>query len=342
MSPGTAVCNDALSIRDLLKTHGYRTEVFAEYINPCFKNEVKYFRDLKPSSKDIVLYHYCIGTKEIDNYVNLSGKKTMIYHNITPHGFFEGYSEELVGSLRKARKDLQKLLPITDRAIADSEYSRKELLEAGFKKTAVLPIIVDFEKYAKVPQRRMFEDDLTNFLFVGRLAPNKKIENVIKVFYYYQKCINPKSRLVILGSYREIELRKYYYLLRGLTEKLGLSNVVFTNDVKFEEMVNYYREADLFITMSEHEGFCVPLLESMYFGVPIVAHNATAIPDTLGSAGVLVNQKKYLEIAKIAGQIIENETLRSKIVEGQYKRLKDFSKEKLENQFLAYISEMRN
>lgn len=110
------------------------------------------------------------------------------------------------------------------------------------------------------------DDGYTNFIFVGRVAPNKKQEDVIRAFYCYKKYCNPKSRLFIVGSYNGME--RYYHRLRRYVGALELDNVVFTGHIPFAQILAYYHLADLFLCMSDHEGFCVPLVEAMYFNLP--------------------------------------------------------------------------
>ena len=183
---------------------------------------------------------------------------------------------------------------------------------------------------------REFTDDYINFLFVGRIVPNKRQEDVIRIFYYFNKYINSKSRLFLVGTY--MNMNKYYVRLNELIERLKLKNVYITGHVDFKELLAYYRLADIFISMSEHEGFCVPLIESMYFNIPIVAYNSTAIPIILHDAGILVNKKAYEDIAELVNILICDKTLRAKIIKNQQSRLKYFNKSETEEMLKKYIS----
>ena len=168
-------------------------------------------------------------------------------------------------------KAAKRLAKTADYAIAVSEYNKQDLIRLGFTcDIEVLPILIPFEDYEKKPNAgvlRRYDDDYVNILFTGRIVPNKKQEDVIETFYYYKKYINPKSRLILAGSY--VDVGKYHEKLELFARKLGLADVIFTGQIRFDEILAYYRLADVFLCMSEHEGFCVPLVEAMYFDVPM-------------------------------------------------------------------------
>ena len=129
---------------------------------------------------------------------------------------------------------------------------------------------------------KLYDDDYVNILFTGRVVPNKKQEDVIEAFYYYKRFIQPKSRLILVGSFAGID--KYHDQLEAYVNKLGLEDVIFTGQIKFDEILAYYQLADLFLCMSEHEGFCVPIVEAMYFNVPVIARDTSAIAWTLAGS----------------------------------------------------------
>ena len=153
----------------------------------------------------------------------------------------------------------------------------------------------------------------------------------------YQKYYNSKARLFLVGSYNGMEL--YYQRLKEYVKRLNLKNVYFTGHIKFDEILAYYSVADLFLCMSEHEGFCVPVVEAMKFGVPIVAYDSSAVGDTLGGAGILLADKNPLETAGMMCYVMEHPEMRNEIKKAQETRLQDFAHSKIENQFLEYLSE---
>jgi len=340
---GDAVGNEVLEIRAVLNSWGYDSDIYAAHVHPKLcgvaKNYTKYKKNSSPNN--ILIFHFAIGS-EVSKFVkNLPDKKIIIYHNITPSKFFLGYDDNLAHLVRCGREELAAFPKTTELALGVSEYNRKELVELGFKKTGVLPIILDFDKYAQEPDRKIldkFADNNTNILFVGRISPNKKQTDIIKMFCYYNKFIDPNSRLFLVGSYTGTE--SYYNYIQRLIIRLDLENVYITGRVDFKELLAYYRLADIFISMSEHEGFCVPLLECMYFNVPIMAYNSSAIPYTLNGAGILFNKKNYDEIAELAHIIINDGSFREKIIKKQRIRLKDFERSKIEEILKKYITEV--
>ena len=230
-----------------------------------------------------------------------------------------------------------------DYCLADSEFNKQDLEEMGYKcKIDVLPILIPFEDYRREPDkeivRQYTDDSYTNILFTGRIAPNKCHEDIIAAFYQYHKHYNEKSRLILVGNYEG--MGKYYEKLRSYTRQLNIEKeVVFTGHIRFDEILAYYHVADIFLCMSEHEGFCVPLVESMFFNIPIVAYASSAIPDTLGGSGFLLKEKNPLETAGAINYILENDEVKNAILERQQERLKDFDHDVIEKQFLCYLRE---
>jgi L-malate glycosyltransferase len=202
--------------------------------------------------------------------------------------------------------------------LGDSEYNRRELQDAGFARTAVLPIVLDFEAYRRPPSpvvRRLYRDGRTNILFVGRIIPNKKIDDLIRVFAYYQRYVDPQSRLLLVGDHRGHE--HYLDRLSEMVRELRLDEVVFTGHADDDEIVAYYQAADLFLCLSEHEGFCVPLQEAMHFGVPVVAYDAGAVKETLHRGGVLLREKRPEVVAELLRDVLTEPTLRTAVMSTQ-------------------------
>jgi len=344
LSYGDAASNHAIEIMGILRGSGFSSNIYAKYIHPKVSTFAKPLDMYKKNAANIVIYHLSLAGLDVSDFVRrLPDKKVLIYHNVTPHHYFKGINDTLYDLCKRGREELKLFDEITKLALGVSEYSRRELEQYGFKDTGVLPIILDYTKYAIPPDEKTMRayatSDYVNLLFVGRIAPNKRIDDLIKIFYYHKK-INLKSRLFIVGSYEGME--NHFARLQELVKKLGLTDVVFTGLVSFEELIAYYRMADVFICMSEHEGFCVPLLESMYFHIPIIAYNATAVPYTLANCGVLVNEKRYDEIAEMVQLLITDKGLRKRILEVQNERLKDFEWPKLGEQLRKYIEQLNN
>lgn len=338
---GDAIGNETLALKEVIKKQGYSTGIYAENIDPRIKDkEVKYLRDLpKLDEKDVIIYHLAIKTDLNYKLKDYPGKKIIIYHNITPPKFFAGYSDDSKKNCEEGLREAEFLGKYADYCLADSSYNKQDLINMGYKcDIDVLPLLISFDDYEKAPSKKIlsrFDDDYVNILFTGRIAPNKKQEDIIEAFYYYNKYINPKSRLFLVGSYGGME--KYYYKLQQYVKELGVKNVHFTGHIKFNEILAYFRIADLFLCMSEHEGFCVPLAEAMYFNIPIVAYDSSAIPDTLGGSGFLLKEKNPKETAGVIHRILTDDKLKNDILHNQQIRFKDFQHEKVEEQFVKYL-----
>lgn len=341
---GDAVGNDTRALKDALVSAGYDTEIYAAVIDERLpKGTAKQFDMLeKLEDEDIVIYHLSTGHPINYEIEKLGGKKVILYHNITPPHFFKKYNSEAMDSCRRGLEAARRLAKIADYAIADSEFNKQDLISYGFTcDIDVLPILIPFEDYEKKPSERVlkkYEDDYANILFTGRVVPNKKHEDLIEAFYYYKKYINPKSRLIFVGSYAGID--RYQEQLEEYARQLELEDVIFTGHIKFDEILAYYKLADLFLCMSEHEGFCVPLIEAMCFDVPVVARDTTAIAGTLGGSGMLLSDNDPFVAAEMINRILTDTALREKIVANQRIRLRDFDNKKVKEQFLAIIEKI--
>lgn len=340
MAPGDAVSNHALEIQSSLKKWGVASEIYSpvQHVSPECRTLCKSYRDFaaRNGAEPTLIYHFSIGS-ELSGFVpHLKGRKVMVYHNITPHTYFLNFSNEKSLAAYAGREQLRELSGSFDLALGDSDFNRKELETLGFKNTAVLPLFTqgrDWGEPAADAESR--EDGFVNLLFVGRFVPNKKIEDIIKTFFFYQKTIYQKSRLHLVGPTRGFERYKAY--LEYLADSLGVENVIFTGRVSDEERNKLYRQADCFLCLSEHEGFCMPLLEAMHFGVPVIGYDAAAVPETLGGAGILVKDKNYPAIAELIHRIVESKELRQSVIDRQYQRLKDFSRDKTEQKLKEYL-----
>ena len=340
LSYGDAIGNEAIAISEVIQDMGYQTKIYASYIDPRISEGVDYIEQIKVKEDDVVIYHKAIGTYVTDIFAELNCHKIMLYHNITPAEFMKEYNRKTTKLLVQGRVQLEAIKDKVEYCLSTSDYNKKELIEYGYReeKIDVLPLVIKFEDYEKVPNQEIidqYKDGNTNILFVGRLSPNKKQEDVIKAFYYYKTQIDPKARLFLVGSYGGTE--KYYAKLRGFVADLKLKDVYFTGHIPFQDILAYYKIADVFLCMSEHEGFCVPLVESMYFNVPIIAYDSTAISGTLNGSGILVKEKDYSQIADEIHRLVKDCTLRKEILDKQRQVLEGYSEAKTKALFKEYI-----
>lgn len=341
---GDAVGNNCRAIDAILREAGYKTEIYAEYIDPRLPRGTAHrISDIRKLGKrDLQLYH--MSTAGRMDLMSYGGNIVFQYHNITPPHFFEKYDtiaeEECAQGLAEVKSF--KDLPIL--CWTDSDFNRADLINAGYTcPIHTVPILVPFEDYKRAEDQKVMEeydDDYVNFLFVGRVVPNKAFEDVILTFAWYQKHINNKSRLLLVGNTSYME--SYVNKLKKYISYLGVKNVIFPGHISFNEILSYYKLADIFLCMSRHEGFCVPLLEAMYFHIPIIARNTTAIPYTLGNGGVLVDDNDPVTAALLADKIINNSKLRENIIKEQDRRLEDFSHEKIKKQILDEVEALQN
>lgn len=337
ISYGDAVGNDAMALKNAILKMGYKTEIYAENIDEKLpKNTAKYVTKFpKVNENDVVIFHMAIGSNLSWFFGKLKCKKVMVYHNITPPEFFKDYNREVLKLTKEGYKAVQWLSDKVDYCIADSEYNKSELIKMGYKCSIdVLPILIPFDDYRKEPDEKVikkYDDDFVNILFTGRLAPNKCQEDIIRAFAYYKMHYNSMARLILVGS--EGVFVNYRKRLQKYAEVLGADNVIFTGHIKFNQILAFYKVADVFLCQSEHEGFCVPLVESMFFGVPIVAYNSSAVGETMGAGGILLDKKDALETAGVIDYVVKNEDIRAKIKENQKLKLKEFDYNVIEKQF---------
>ena len=342
--PGDAVSNDALALCRLLRRWDANSRIYAERSLPGLpEGMVKDARQL-PSlgEEDVLIYHMSIGSPVSLRIDELRCRKVMVYHNITPPRYFAPYSAEYTRACREGYAELERMREWFDYAIADSDFNRQGLRQAGYTcPIDVCPVLVPLEDYAAPADERTLKkygDGRTNILFVGRVAPNKKFEDVVRAFACYRERFDPTARLILAGA--DDALPAYTNRLRAYIARLGGEGIELTGKVAFEELLALYRTAHVFLCMSEHEGFCVPLAEAMYFDVPIVARAATAVPDTLGGSGVLLPDGDAERAAEAMDGLRRDGAYREEVLRGQRLRLRDFAWDRIFGQDRALFAEV--
>jgi len=330
---GDAIGHEVLGIQRVLRSAGYESEIFVETADHRLEELTRDYRELVDYSSpdNLLIHHFSLGSKASRTAYALPDRMALIYHNITPPEYFIGVNRQLARQCFRGRRELRVYTDRCELALGDSEFNRQDLESLGFPRTAVLPVVPDFSHLDRPPNRlvaHQFDDEWTNILFVGRVIANKKIEDLIRFFHAYHTLFNPRSRLLIVGAFGGFE--RYLASLQQLSTSLGLSNVHLTGQVSDEELVAYYEIADLFLCASEHEGFCVPLVEAFYKQVPVLAYAATAVPATMDGAGVLYDDKDPRVVAALMDGILGNCALQDAIVAAQLEavarlRAKDFA-----------------
>jgi glycosyltransferase involved in cell wall biosynthesis len=326
LSYGDAIGNEALAIQKHLRAAGFASDIFAEKVHPRVAHLARpLWEYAQVSAPDTVcLFHFSIGSAAGRLIHHAPDRLVAIYHNITPARFFLGFHPHLAGLCHHGRRELEAFADRTELGLGDSEFNRRELEAAGFRKTAVLPIVLDLSKYdapGSPVVDRQYRDARTNLLFVGRIIPNKKIEDLIRVFAAYQRYVNPVSRLLLVGDTRGHE--RYLERLLEMVDYLRLDEVVFTGQVDDDDLQSYYRAADLFLCLSEHEGFCVPLQEAMVHGVPVMAYDAGAVRETLHGGGILLHDKRPEVVAELVHRVLTEDGLRRGVLATQDRAVRE-------------------
>jgi glycosyltransferase involved in cell wall biosynthesis len=326
---GDAIGGSARHIRDLLRGMGHRSELYALTIDDELRGEVLPFSDPASHAGDITIFHYALPSPMTDAFGRLlHGGRILQYHNVTPAHFFAPYDPPLFRLATLARQELAGLVGRVDLALGVSDYNRRELEALGFAPTGVLPLAVDTaritRRVARPALERILDDEFVNFLFVGRIAPNKAIEDHIRLAEHYKRYVDAHYRFIFVGRYDAVP--RYYSTIRALMSEYRMLNerFVFTGPVPDEDLAIYYRHAAVYLSLSEHEGFCAPLVEAMAADVPILAYAAAAVPETLGGAGLQFAPKDLEYAAELAGALAFDDDLRSRIIAGQRRRLADF------------------
>ncbi|HEY4283918.1 MAG TPA: glycosyltransferase family 4 protein, partial [Chthoniobacterales bacterium] len=331
LSYGDAISNQALFIRDTLRAEGHPSNIYVRKPGPGVEHECFTFSESAIPESAAIIYHHSIGTDLTEHLVKHPGPTFLIYHNITPETFFEPYRADFAQLLRAGRDEMRDLAGYFPDSAGDSAFNRDELSACGFQNPSVLPIAVDPARWRFAPDVEIMsklQDGETNILFVGRMAPNKKQDDLIEAFEIY-RAADPSARLILVGPTHETD--PYVIYIRQLIANRGLEeSVIVAGAVEDRQLAAYYHSADLFWSMSEHEGFGVPLVEAMWFDVPVLAFKCTAVPETLGEAGLMVTSKSSVETsAALAHLLIKDAPLREKVINAQRRRREAFLPEQV-------------
>ena len=271
---GDAVGDHARRLRDIFRSWGHESEIYALTIDAGLESETRVWGNLASRSGDVTILHFAVPSPMTAAFKTLPGTRVLYYHNVTPARFFAPFDAGICRMAAAGRRDLETLAGHTDLALAVSAFNRQDLDELGFSPTAVLPIPVDIERLRsarRVPAiEATLQDGLVNILFVGRIAPNKKIEDHIRLAEQYKRYVDIYYRFIFVGKYDAVP--RYYSAVRALIAEYQMlpERFWFTGPVPDEELAAYYRNAHAYVSLSEHEGFCVPLVEAMGMDVPVL------------------------------------------------------------------------
>jgi len=317
---GDAIGNEVLGINRALRNAGYESEIIVETFDRRLEDLTVDYRDMvgEVGEDDLLIHHFSLGSRASRTVFAMPARMMLIYHNITPPEYFLGVHEQLVRQCYHGRRELLPYRSRCDLALGDSAFNRDELDALGFSPTDVLPVVPDFSHLDCPPAPALLQscdDDWTNILFVGRLIPNKRPDNLIRYFHAYKSLYNPRARLLLAGSFGGFEV--YYAQLQSLVARLGVQDVHILGHISNEELTALYDVADLFLCASEHEGFCVPIMEAFYKQVPVIARAATAVPATMDGGGVLYETTDPRRVAALMHAVVSSPAVEDEIVARQ-------------------------
>ena len=330
-----------------LRAAGWESEIFYDDAQAAVKKLGRHFstwdRAVDGRNGDAwVLFQLSTGSRMTPFLLDQDMPFGVYFHNITPPLFFERWEPGAAENLRTALGEMRRLAPTARFAIANSTFSAGDLDAAGFSPTAVSPVLLDPKELAGAPNERLLqrlrretEAGGTRWLFIGRAAPNKCQHDVIAAFAAYREVYDPQARLTLVGGRTS---NVYYRSLELLADELGVGAAVdLTDTISHEEKLACYRAADVFVCLSEHEGFKVPLVEAMHFGIPVVAYASSAVPETVADAGLLLGDKDPFVVATAVDRVLRDDALRTELVEAGRRRADDFSLERTSAQLLELL-----
>jgi glycosyltransferase involved in cell wall biosynthesis len=345
LSWGDATSNHTRLLRELLCSWGICSEIYVRDCDPRLSRECYPLEECHPESDDWLIYQYSLDSPLTDFALAHAEQTYLSYHNITPPSFFTTIDPAFAKRLQRAVSDLERMRNLAG-AVSVSHFNCEQLEALGFTPVYYVPLLFFLDELQTSASgsrgRKLYgrlHDGLQNIIFVGRVAPNKRFEHLIYAFHYYQRLIEPASRLLLVGVSPHNVYQAY---LDMLVNDLNLTGrVMFTGRVPFNAGFGaFYQAADAFLCLSEHDGFCVPLVESMYFDLPIIAYSAAAVPETLGDAGILVTEKRYDVIGELIYNLVNNQVLRQQIVQKQRERLADFQRGTVESQIKDWVESL--
>lgn len=338
---GDAISLEAVAIRDVCRALGVASEIYAPMENVAADGRplVRPLEECRPAAGELLIYHYSIQSRATDVFRRSPARKAMIYHNITPAEFFRGFDERVVRQLEEGRRDLGAVVALADAVWADSAFNAAEVAALGARNVKVLPLVFSsgaFDVPADPVVRQGLSGPSKKILFVGRMAPNKCVEELIEAFAWYHKRIERRSDLILVGSERSCP--RYFAMLRMFAAELDLTSVSFVRYASPAGLVAYYEAADLFATTSRHEGYCLPVVEAMYKGVPVLARSVGGVPEAMDGAGATFDEASPQELACLMQRMISDSGLRGEVLASQQARIRRLRDRPVRQEFEALLS----
>jgi glycosyltransferase involved in cell wall biosynthesis len=327
-APRDAIGNHTLQVQDVLRGLGLASEIYVADARPEVAHLSRPYRDLGEAADTWLLYQSSTGSPMADWLLGRPEPKLVNYHNITPASVFAPWEPHVGVELQAGRRQLADLAAVTELAVADSTYNERELIALGYRKTTVVPILLDTSTFdhavdeAALDRLRAEAAGGATWLFVGRIAPNKAQHDLVKAFAVYRRVYDDRARLRLVGG---ASSHRYLTALQAYVDELGLAHAVdLPGDVPDGVLGAHYRAADVYVSASDHEGFGVPLVEAMYHGVPVVAYGSTAVPETLGDGGLCLADKSPSALATAVHRVCRDAAVRAALVAAGHRRVAQF------------------
>ncbi|MBP7738456.1 MAG: glycosyltransferase [Spirochaetes bacterium] len=348
-----AVGNDIIQSYHFLKKRGFTVYLYAERCDDELKEVVvdqERLFELIQTKDNLMIFHHAyiwdFGETIIDRARCMI---VMKYHNITPPEFFTPYSVELYNNTKKGREQTRRLIGKGkfDWYAADSKYNQLDLIDnygIDPTKSSIVPPLHRVNDFSLVELKRVIqkEKDTVYVLFVGRFAPNKGHVHLVKTIYEYTRLYDARIVLNIVGSVSD-SLRSYYDEIADMIAQYGLTDIIkIHNYVSFEDLYSYYKSSDLFLLMSEHEGFCVPIIESQYNGLPVIAWNTSVISDTLGQGQVAIDELDYGLFAGAIRRVATDTNLRGALIGNGINNYRNYENDRIGPQLVEMIEDIRS
>lgn len=329
---GDAISSEMVSIASLLRSNGISGKIFADNIGYDPTSEASAGLPIL-NSQDILIYHYSIDSNLQGKLNNLKCRKWFVYHNVTPSQYFEPYDLKFSYLLREGRSQLKKMSNQFEKRFAVSKYNTLELKNLGWQGVETIPLHLRQLSSSK----EFHSNKRNNFISVGRIAPNKRQDDLIRFMKVWKDLGLPKKKLTLIG-FCNPSLTEYKSLLEFMIRLYDLEDTIeFKNQVTEAELIQMYCESEALISMSEHEGFCVPILEAMQNELPVFAFAGGAVEETMGGAGILFKKKDFKRLAFLINEILTDLPFKNELIISQKERWENYKTYQNTNNILKYI-----
>ena len=341
--PRDATGDHTLALRDAFRSAGWESDIYVEAAHDELQHEASYFETYPARARpgDVLLYQLGTSSPVAEFLLGRPEPLVLDYHNVTPESFYEGWEAHTTEKVGLARRQVAALAPRAVLGIADSAFNARELTSFGCPVTEVVPILVDLDRTgptADTAERARLaarHGGATVLLFVGRISPNKSHEHLVEALWVYRHLYDPDARLHLVGP---TVTPDYAAAVFAFADELGLGGAVHHGEgLTAAELAAWYEDADVFVCLSRHEGFCIPLLEAMRAGTPIVALDAGAVGETLADAGILLPTARPATVAAAVDRVRRDRVLADRLVASGHRRLGDFAAEVIRRRFVEVL-----